>query len=312
MSAISRVLFLGSKQLGLRVLREVHSLSPATLIGAVTIDDSSDTRTKFSDFQVFAKSHQVELSVASNRKHSEQIINELKPDLCLVVGWYWLISKPVLDSVPFGFVGLHTSLLPKFRGGSPLVWSIIKDEREVGFSFYSFTAGMDDGPIWARASVSVDEHDYISSILNKLEIKAIEVLRQIYPQLLSCSIEPIEQNHELATYYTRRFPSHGNINWHEPARAVYNFIRAQSEPYPGAFTHFQGEKLTVWRAALSRDNCIGQPGQVARRASEGVYIICGDDRAIILEEIQLGGKRGKAGDFIKSVKGRMSNVSMER
>ncbi len=293
MSKISRVLFMGSKQLGLRVLQEMYSLSPATLIGVVTIDDTNDTRTKFTDFQAFAERHGLELRVGKNRKHSEQIIEELKPDLCLVVGWYWLISNTVLDTVPFGFIGIHNSLLPKFRGGSPLIWPIIRGEREVGFSFFSFTPGMDDGPIWAQESVSVAEHDYISSVLKRLENKAIDVLRATYPQLLNCSIKPVEQNHELATYCAQRFPSDGNINWHEPARSVYNFIRAQSDPYPGAFTYFEGKELRIWKARLFRNTYFGTPGQVARIASDGVYVICGDDRAIILEEVELGGKGAK-------------------
>jgi methionyl-tRNA formyltransferase len=308
MSNISRVLFMGSKQLGLRVLKEMHSLSPTRLIGAVTIDDTDDTRTKFADFQAFAQEHGIELRVGKNRKHSEEIIEELKPDLCLVVGWYWLISERVLEAVPFGFVGIHNSMLPKFRGGSPLIWPIIKGEKEVGVSFFSFASGMDDGPIWAQESVPAGEHDYISSVLQRLEDKTIELFRTTYPQLLRCSIKPVEQNHELATYCTQRFPSDGNINWHQPARSVFNFIRAQSDPYPGAFTYFEGEKLTIWKATLFRNTYFGMPGQVARIASDGVYIVCGDDRAIILVEVELGRKRGKANDFIKSIRGRMSHT----
>jgi methionyl-tRNA formyltransferase len=311
MSKISRVLFIGSKQLGLRVLQEIYLLSPATLIGVLTIDDTCDTRSKFTDFQAFAQSHGLELRIGKNRKNSEEIIEELKPDLCLVVGWYLLISKAALDSVPFGFIGIHNSLLPKFRGGSPLIWPIIKGEKEVGFSFFSFTPGMDDGPIWAQGSVSVAENDYVSSVLKKLENKTIDVLREVYPQVLSCSIKPVEQNHELATYCTQRFPSDGNINWNEHARDIYNFIRAQSDPYPGAFTYFEGRELKIWKARLFRHAYLGTPGQIARIASDGVYIVCGDDRAVILEEVEFGGKRGKANDFVKSIKGRMTRVSAE-
>lgn len=311
MSKISRVLFMGSKLQGLGVLQEMHSLSPETLVGIVTIDDTHDSRTKFGDFQAFAAKHKLELRVAKDRKHSEQIIEELRPDLCLVVCWYWLISNITLDTVRSGFIGIHNSLLPRFRGGSPLIWPIIKGEGEVGFSFFSFTSGIDDGPIWAQGSVPVAEDDYIASVLNKLESKTVEVFRKTYPQLLNGSIKPVEQNQELATYCAQRFPSDGNINWHEPARVVYNFIRAQSDPYPGAFTYFEGEELRIWKARLFPNTYFGTPGQVARTGNDGVYVICGDDRALILEEVEVARKRGKANDFIKSIKGRMSNVRAE-
>lgn len=306
MSRISRVLFIGSKQLGLRVLQEMQALSPRALIGALTIDDHNDTRTRFADYQAFAQRQGLELRVGKNRKHAEQIIAELKPDLCLVVGWYWLISNTALNSVPFGFIGIHNALLPKFRGGSPLIWSILRDEKEVGISVFSFTSGMDDGPIWAQQTVSVGENDYISSVLTELENKTIALFKRLYPKLLDRSIKPVEQNHQLATYCTQRFPEDGNINWQDPARNVCRFIRAQSDPYPGAFTYFEGERLTIWKASLSPKVYIGAPGQVARLASKGVYVICGDDRAIILEEVELRGKRGKATDSIKSIKGRMT------
>jgi len=308
MNKINRVLFIGSKQLGLRVLKLMYSLSPKTLIGILTIDDSDDTRSVFADFQQFSNQNELVLHVAKNRKESEKMILELKPDLCFVVGWYWLIGNNALDSVPFGFIGIHNSLLPKYRGGSPLIWPIINNEEKVGFSFFSFTQGMDEGDIWAQGSVSVEEQDYISDILKKLEGKIIRVLQEKYLQILDGEVTPIEQEHELATYCAQRFPNDGNINWHKSALDVYNFIRAQSDPYPGAFTYFNAQELKIWRARVFDRPYYGTPGQVARIASDGVYVICGDHRAVVIEEVEIGGKRGNAKEFIKSIKGRMCSV----
>lgn len=311
MDKINRVLFMGSKQLGLKILMELYSLEPNKLIGAVTIDDKNDTRTKCDDFLSFAHTRGLELHIAKNRKHSEQIVEELKPDLCFVVGWYWLIGNEALAVVPFGFIGVHNSLLPKYRGGSPLIWQIIRGEREVGFSFFSFMPEMDYGPIWAQGRVVVETHDYISAILEKLEDKTIEVLRETYHQILKGEIKPIDQDHESATYCAQRFPRDGNIDWQKPAQQVFNFIRALSDPYPGAFTFFEAQEMKIWRARLFDKPYFGTPGQVARITSDGVYIICGDDRAVVLEEVEIGRKRGKATDFIKSVKGRLSSPIAE-
>jgi len=302
---------MGSKQLGLRVLQEMYSLSPETLIGILTIDDNNDTRTVLNEFKKISNKNGIELHIAKNKKQSEKIIEALKPDLCLVVGWYWLIGDTVLDAVPHGFIGIHNSLLPKFRGGSPLIWAIIIGEREVGCSFFSFTSGMDDGPIWAQGSILVDEHDYIADVLRKFEDKTIEVLEDKYMKILSGDIRPVEQKHELKTYCAQRFPNDGNIDWRKPAQEVYNFIRAQSDPYPGTFTYFYGQTLKIWQAKVFDKTYYGTAGQVARITSDSVYVICGDHRAIILEDIELDGKRGNANNFIKSIKGRMSNVIEE-
>ncbi len=308
MSKINRVLFIGSKQLGLRVLKEMHLLSPETLIGILTIDDSNDTRSVLADFQDFCKENELILFVAKNRKQSEDIVKKLKPDLCLVVGWYWLITNTVLESVPSGFIGVHNSLLPKYRGFAPLVWQIINNEKKVGFSLFSFTQGMDEGQVWAQGSVCVEEQDYISDIVEKLEEKTIQVFQTNYPKILNDEVQPIGQNHELATYCARRFPIDGNINWHTSAQDVYNFIRAQSDPYPGAFTYLDAHELKIWRARLFDKPYYGIPGQVARITSEGVYVICGNHRAVIIEEVEKAGKRDKANKFVKSIKDRMCRI----
>lgn len=306
MNKVSRVLFIGSKRLGLRVLKEMHSLSPETLIGAVTIDDTMDTRGAIGDFKEYSNKHRLPLYVAGSRQHSEQIIAELKPDLCLLVSWYWLISTRTINAVPGGLIVMHNSLLPKYRGGSPLIWAIINDEKEVGFSFFSLTAGMDEGPILVQGSVVVEEHEYISDILEKLEEKTVEVLRNKYLLMLNGGIVPVEQQDTLATYCAQRFPCDGNIDWHMPAKDIYNFIRAQSSPYPGAFTYFEGQMLKLWKARPFKQKYYGTPGQVAKINADGAYLICGDNQAIILEEVELGGKRGGANEFITSIKTRMS------
>ncbi|MBF0430225.1 MAG: methionyl-tRNA formyltransferase [Fibrobacteria bacterium] len=308
MGKIKRVLFIGSKHLGLEALKKMYSLSPDSLIGILTIDDSNDTRSVLNDFQHFSNQNALILHAAKNRKESEKILLESKPDLCIVVGWYWLIGKEALDSVPYGLIGVHNSLLPKYRGGAPLIWPIINNEKKVGISFFSITQRMDEGNIWAQGSVSVGEQDYISDILKKLDEKIIQVLQDNYLQILDSKITPVEQEHELATYCAQRFPGDGNINWNKSARDIYNFIRAQSTPYPGAFTYFGSQELKIWRARIFDKTYYGTPGQVARISSDGVYVICGDHKAIILEEVELGGKRGNAVEFIKSIKGRMCSI----
>lgn len=308
MGKINRVLFIGSKQMGLRVLQEMYSLAPETIIGILTIDDSSDTRSTFIGFQQFAQQTGLILYVAANRRQSEEIVADLRPDLCFVVGWYWLIDSATLAAVPSGFVGIHNSLLPKYRGGSPLIWAMIKGDNEVGFSMFSFSPGMDDGPIWAQGRVPVNEQDYVSDVLEKLEAKTIQVLQTIYPRILSGEAKPTAQDHGMATYCAQRYPEDGCINWSESARNVFNFVRAQSEPYPGSFTYYDGQRLKIWKAHLFEREYCGMPGQVSRITDDGVYVICGDHRAIILEDIEFAdGKRGKPNDLIVSIRKRMSN-----
>jgi methionyl-tRNA formyltransferase len=304
MTKIKKVLFIGSKPFGLRCFEEMYKIDPQSAIGLVTIDDRMDTRSAFDSFHEFAGRANLKICVAKNRTESEHIIREFQPELCLVNGWYWLIGKDTLESVPHGFIGIHNSLLPKYRGGSPLVWSIINGETRAGLSFFSFTAGMDDGDIWAQESVPIEPADYISDILKKIEGKAISIIQEKYLRILNGQLRPTPQIHNAATFCGSRIPADGLINWGKGAGEIYDFIRAQSEPYPGAFTILDSKTLIIWRARLLEITYYGSPGQVARITEDGVYVNCGDNKAILLETVEIDGQKGPGSKLIKSIKTR--------
>lgn len=306
MKQAKRVLFMGSKSLGFRVLREMHKLSPETLVGALTIDDSDDTRSAREVIEQFSRDNGISLYSARDQAHAEEILREIKPDLCMVAGWYWMISPNALRAVPRGYIGIHNSLLPKYRGGSPLVWSIINNEKQVGFSFFTLGDGMDEGDIWIQQTSTLQEDDTIYDATLRLEDLAIAALRENYKAITSGNIIPSRQNHANATYCAMRMPCDGNIDWEKSASDVYNFIRAQSDPYPGAFTFLKNSKVIVWKAERPDGIYYGTPGQVARVCANGVFVICGDNRAVLLKEAQIDDLRGDAKALLKSGEHRLS------
>ena len=304
---IERVLFIGSKLLGLKCLKEIAAISKETLVGVLTIDDRSDGRTQFEEFKNFCTEKDIPFHVAGNRKESEEIVLSQNASLCIVIGWYWLLRKELLGSVEQGFIGVHNSLLPKYRGGSPLVWSIINGEKEVGFSMFSFTEGMDEGDIWFQESIELKPNDSIKDMLLKIEERVVLLLRENYEPILNGKLTPKPQNSKEATYCAQRMPEDGIINWSMPAQSVYNFIRAQSEPYPGAFTIYKERKMIIWDARISDEIHYGTIGQVARVSPDGVHVICGDNKAIIIKEIEYENHRTAANHLIKSFKTRFGS-----
>ena len=303
---ISKVLFVGSKRLGLRILKQMHRLSPNTLLGAVTIDDRGDSRSVYDDFQRFSSDNRIALYVVSGRKDAERQIADLKPDICIVSGWYWLISKSVLDVIPFGFIGVHPSLLPRYRGSAPVVWAIINDEKQTGFSLFSFSEGMDDGDIWIQRTIPISSTDHIGEVLDKIELAVETAISEKYHAILDGKLTPTKQAESALSYCAARSPQDGEISWKQPAKSIYDFIRAQSSPYPGAFSWFNGEKLTIWRARLFAHPYCGIPGQIAQIIEGQACVICGDQRALLLEEIEWRGTRGASSICIKSTKYRFS------
>ncbi len=293
--------------MGLKLLQAMHHLAPEALVGAVTYDDGTDTRSVLKEIRAFAKEKGIPLKVAKNGKEAEKHLLGLKPDVCLVSGWYWLISQETLDAVPGGLIGIHNSLLPKYRGFSPLVWAMINGERVVGITFYGVTEGMDDGPIYAQASVRVEQDDDINDVMLRLEDKVTEAMESSYLDLLDRRLRPRQQDHLQASYCAQRMPEDGLIDWTRPAECLWRFVRAQTSPYPGAFTYVEGQKMTVWKARYFGDvPYFGVPGQVARVTDEGVLVIAGDDRALWLEEVAVDGERGHPRQWIKTIKARLS------
>lgn len=284
---IQAVLFIGSKSSGLACLKTLHRLAPGSLKGILTLDDTADTRTVYLEFVAFAEATKIPLWTARNRQDANGIILNLQPELCIVQGWYWLLDTTILNIVRHGFLGIHYSLLPKYRGSSPLVWQIINGETTLGLSLFYFSAGMDEGDVVVQRSVSLGADESVADALVKLEAETLCVLETHYCSILEHRVTRHSQNHLNATYCSQREPADGLIDWTRSARDVHNFIRAQSAPYPGAYTDCNGKRLTIWRARRHGATYFGRPGQVVRIGQDGVYVTCGDNEAVILESAQL-------------------------
>jgi methionyl-tRNA formyltransferase len=282
-----RVIFIGSKQLGLTALETIRAIAPDSLHMAVTCDDRSDDRSVLDGFRSYCHDHRLILEVLKRPRCLTDIIAAERPDLCLVVGWYWLLDHHLLDLVPDGFIGVHASMLPRYRGGAPLVWTLINGDQVGGITLFHFDTGMDTGDIVAQREFSLDLNDTIADALRKAELSLKELLRESYPAVLNGTAPRLPQQHELASYCAQRRPEDGRINWNQSDREIHNFIRAQSKPYPGAFCPLDdGRILRIWRSRPFDYEYYGPPGKVVQKNSSGVIVTCGSG-AVVLKEVQV-------------------------
>ncbi len=279
-----RALFVGSKQLGLRSLQAMVRAIPDHVAGAVTLDDSSDTRSVLAEISAYCKSVDLPLSIISRPGDLDGVVHEHAPQYVLVAGWYSIIKPALLRSVPGGFLGLHPSLLPKYRGSAPLVWALLKGEEQTGVSLFYFDEGMDTGEIVDQKSFAIAPEDTIADVLAKAEVAALDLVNTYAGPLLSGTAPRSKQDHNLASYGSPRRPEDGRICWNQSAKEVYNFIRAQTRPYPGAFTHSaEGKILRIARASIFPHPYYGVPGLVGHKHLDGVVTACGDGALIIHE-----------------------------
>jgi methionyl-tRNA formyltransferase len=301
-----RVAFLGSKRLGLRILQCLLNTDPSCEWVVVHPDDSKDGRTALDAFRAFTEERGLNLRVVLSGSATKTVLQSLKPDIVFVCGWYWLIDNETLAEVPRGFYGIHNSLLPKYRGGSPLVWSIINGEPETGASLFRFGSGMDDGPVVHLERVTLLENDTIATVLEKLADGLLFSLPAIWRGLLDGTAVLTPQNEAEATYCGQRIAEDGRIDWARPARAVHNFIRAQVPPYPGAFTFINGKKAVFLKTEVENNRLYyGTPGQVLQRRPEGVLVACGNATTLNVLELAVDGELISSNKVLTSLSTRL-------
>ena len=204
-------------------------------------------------FDDLAKQAGCEVALLRGKINTTSYLDYLKqwqPDLLCALGWYYMIPRKVRDLAPLGCVGIHASLLPKYRGGAPIPWAIINGEQETGVSFFYLEDGVDNGDIIGQVKFPIKDEDDCSTIYAKATRAAISLLRDFLPQLKAGTAPRIPQDESQATYYPQRKPEDGLIDWSWSAKRIRDFIRAQTRPYPGAFMYIQGKKITIWDADI--------------------------------------------------------------
>ena len=272
---INKVFFLGSKNMGYRVLKKMYSIDPHSLERIITIDDSDDDRSCYDKFCTFATQNNIPLSVLNKPSELSPIVGDQNPELIMVVGWYWIIPTNIIEKVPNGIIGIHSSLLPQYRGFAPLVWSIINGDTKTGISLFYLAEGIDKGDIIDQRQLLIGENTTISSLLNDTEQLSIEMINQHYKKILKRTNNKTPQSAHNISYCAIRKPEDGRINWSKDNNIIHNFIRAQSDPYPGAFTYIKDKKYYIIDSRIIRETYYGAPGTIAQSGNNSITVCCG-------------------------------------
>lgn len=203
-------------------------------------------------------------------------ITDHHPDYIFVVGLSQLIKPEIIHAARIGTIGFHPTPLPKFRGRAALVWQVLLGIRETKCSLFFIDEGMDSGDIVAQEAYVIEDSDYAIDVQEKSNEALHRMIHRVLPQMLDGTVTSDKQNEEEATYLLKRTPEDGRIDWQEPVEAIQRLIRAVSKPYPGAFSHYNGQqKLIFWRADyLENKKYVGIPGQIAQITSDYVDIVC--------------------------------------
>jgi len=235
---------------------------------------------------------------SANLKEAEVVaqLAEFRPDVIVIAALGQILPKQVLDIPARGCVNIHPSLLPKFRGASPVASAILAGDEFTGVSLMLMDEGLDTGPILGRAQISISPQDTTGSLTAKLSLIAAQLLLEVLPRWLRGEIEPQAQNEAEATFSQQISKQDGEIDWHLPAVEIWRRVRA-FQPWPGCYTKWQGRQLKIIEAVpLSEGGGEGLGRVVAVEGGEAGFGVVAGEGVLGVARVQLEGKKAMSAD----------------
>jgi methionyl-tRNA formyltransferase len=296
-----RVIFLGTPAFGVPTLRELLAAGE-DVIAVITQPDKPRGRG-----QRLSPSPVKELALAHGLKVLQPVklkdpafmrtLRELAPELMVVTAYGRILTHDMLALPTVGFLNVHASLLPKYRGAAPINWALIRGEKETGVTIMWVTYEVDTGPVFLQDKVPILPEDNAGTLAARLAQRGAELLVEALELLRQGRAIRQPQPEEGVTYAPPISPEMRRLNWKLPAEEVCGWIRGL-DPRPGAYTHLKGQRLKLFGARLSTSEvCSAAPGAVLGLQPDGLEIASGRG-SIIVKELQLAGhKRLPVADF---------------
>ena len=224
-------------------------------------------------------------------------LRERAPDVLVVVAYGRILGKDLLELAPFGAVNVHASLLPRWRGAAPIQWAVAEGDQETGVTVMQMDEGLDTGDMLLQRACPIADDDTAETMHERLSALGSAAIVEALPLLAAGRLTPVRQEAARATHAPIIEKEHGRLDFALPAARLAARVRGFT-PWPGAFTTLGGKLLKVHRARVDGASSLA-PG-AALGVPAGLLVGCGDGAALLLEEVQLEGKkRVPAAEFLR-------------
>lgn len=226
-----------------------------------------------------------------NDDRAVELLRSLSLDVLLVIGWHQILRREALRTARVGVVGAHASLLPHNRGSAPINWTLIRGETQAGNSLIWLSEEVDAGNIIDQTAFCVTPYDTCATLYDRVADSNRRMLLALVERLLDGETVVGRPHHGDEPVLPRRRPQDGLVDWSRDAKAVYDFVRALTRPYPGAFSSLEGRRWSIWSSALLPGTVCGGsvPGEVLGPvvspvdAACGQLVACGRGAVLLLE-----------------------------
>jgi methionyl-tRNA formyltransferase len=268
---------------------EAAAESGADVVGVVTlpgpIDSSRSGQCAFDEVAARLGASLIETRDINSLEPLNSI-RELNPELIFVVGWSQLVRDSFIKLAPEGVFGMHPTLLPRHRGRAPIPWAILAGLARTGVTLFEIVdPTADSGEIVGQVILDIDPDETATTLFQRLAEAHVQLTRELVPRLLARTAPRIPQDPSRASSWPKRTPADGIIDWETRAPYLYDWVRAQTRPYPGAFTFLGDEKVVVWGARPVDLEGSVPAGTIVEVSSAGPVVACGEG-GLVLEEVE--------------------------
>jgi len=268
------IVFISGVKFGREVLKYILQKGINISLIFSYCEDKKKFYSDYASFDDISKQYDVRNVKVSNINDEENIhlLQKTKPDLILVMGWSQLLKDEIINIPKIGIIGSHSTELPKYRGRAPIPWTIIKGLKKSALTFFWIQKGVDDGDILDQQIFTITKNDDASTIYEIITKIGKKMLTQNLREIEKGIIKRVRQDpNKFIESWPKRTPRDGKIEWNWDCTKIHRLIRATTNPYPGAFTFFNKDKLTIWQAK-SFDEKFTTPGKILDVSEKGVLV----------------------------------------
>lgn len=299
------IVFMGTPDISVSILDAIVN-SRHNVTAVVTREDKPKGRGKemaFPPVKEYALEHNIPVFQPGKIKSPEaiEILKKYEADIFVVAAYGQILSKEILEMPRLGCINVHTSLLPKYRGSSPIQWAIIEGETETGVTIMQMDEGMDTGDILFTKTVPIDKDETGGSLFDKLAATGADIIADALDLIEKGEVTPIKQDEELATYTKMLNKKLGYIRFVRSAEEIERLVRGL-DPWPSTYTYYNDKTLKIWKAEVVDENDPSEPGTVVKVDSDAIYVNTTKGILKILELQLEGKKRMKTKDFLLGYK----------
>ena len=292
-----KVVFMGTPDFAVGALEKIIEAGhEVTLV--VTQPDREKGRGKevaFSPVKECAIKHGINVFQPLKIRLPENVeeLKKYEADVFVVAAFGQILSKEILDMPRYGCINIHASLLPKYRGASPIAWSILNGDEETGVTIMQMNEGMDTGDILLQRSIPIEKKETTEGLFDKLMVLGADMITEALDKLSKGELKAVPQDEALATKVGKMDKTFGLIDWNEAAEVIERKIRGLYS-WPSAYTFINGKRLKVFNADVTKAGSTGaKPGSIIRVDKDAFTVMTGKD-ALTVKDIQIEGKRRMA------------------